>query len=144
MNSVAHPKTNKVPYEVLFGKKASNVVHIKPFGCRMHYKPNKARLPNFHERAHIVLCVSHEGGGIYHVFAREGVLWTKHTRAEELKFPGFTLFNHKKMKNSSESYKTSGTDEVSLQSSLLTMTTTLATIWFIRLHTSLHIPARTE
>ena len=69
-NSVPHSTTKQVPHEVMFGNKSSNLVHLKPFGCRMNYQPNKARLPTFEKRAHLGLCLYHEGGGVYQVLTR--------------------------------------------------------------------------
>lgn len=61
----------------------------------MLYQPNKAWLPKFEERTQNRLCLTQEGGGVYHVPTCEGVLQKKHTRAAELKFPGMSLFGRK-------------------------------------------------
>ena len=69
-NAVPHSTTKKVPHEAMFERKPTNLVHVKTFGSRMHYQLNKAKLPTFQERAQIVLCLLHEGGGVYHVLTR--------------------------------------------------------------------------
>lgn len=115
-NSVPHSMTKKVPSEVIFQKKPSNLTHIKPFGCRMHYQPKEPRQPTFQERARIGLNFYHGGGGVFHVLTREGVLRTKHMRAEENKFSGLMQFGRKDELETRESDVVSSTSNILINS----------------------------
>lgn len=68
----------------------------------MHFGPKRKKLPAFQERLQTGLCLYHQGGGVYQVLTREGVLRTKHVRAEEQKFPGLSVFGRKDSESESE------------------------------------------
>ena len=110
--------TKKVPYEVLFGHPSPNLVHIKPFGCRVYYRPNMAKIPTFQERVRDGLWLRHEGSGIYHILTSTGILRTKHVRDEEFKFPGFrTLGQEYGSENEEDDDSTAGNQHLKAESS---------------------------
>ena len=112
-NAVPHSTTKEVPQKVLFGHKSSDLVYTKPFGCLMHSQPTKPRLPTFAERVQDGLCLLHQGGGVYLVLIRGGVIRTKHVRVEERKFPGISLFSRARREKVSDTGSVTSTDDIS-------------------------------
>lgn len=103
-NSIPNKKTGKTPHTVLFGHPPSYLRHLRPFGCRMLYRPPMKKIPTFEPRAKEGICLYHEGGGIYNILDGDHVVRLKHSEAKELSFPGLQLF-------SSDSYRTSNSED---------------------------------
>ena len=74
-----------------FGQDSTELLHVRPFGCRMLYHPVTARLPPFKPRLLEGVCLGHSGGGVYKVLKADKVVLTKHVRAFEDEFPGTEL-----------------------------------------------------
>lgn len=92
-NYIRHDTTKKIPFEVVFGRRPRNVSHLRPFGCRMTFRPSVKKLDAFEPRAQNGICLYHQGGGVYDVFDGRYVVRTKHVLAREREFPGLSLFS---------------------------------------------------
>lgn len=87
-NFVPHSGTKKIPFEVVFGKPSTDVRHIRPFGCRVEFRPPVKKLRTFESRTDTGIHLFHEGGGIYHIETKNGIVRTKHVNFLETEFPG--------------------------------------------------------
>lgn len=115
-HAVPHSTTSKIPHEVLLDRTSPQLVHLKPFGCVMHHQPPKPRLPTFNERVKDVLGLYHEGGVLYQVLTRTGVVKTKHVRPDGTKYPVMSLFSRKDNPQKNESDGQTASDEISVSS----------------------------
>ena len=80
--------TGKRPFEIVFGGPSPNVRHMRPFGCRIEFRPNVKRIGVFDPRVQEGIHLFHEGGGIYHVQTHDGTIRTKHVTFREDDYPG--------------------------------------------------------
>ena len=87
-NIVANKKTTKIPYEIVFGKPSPDLSHIKPFGCRVEFRPPVKKLKTFEPRSENGINLCHESGGIYRIETRTGIGHTKHVKFFKSEFPG--------------------------------------------------------
>lgn len=87
-NGVEHRVTGKVPFSQCFGRNPPYVRYIRPCRCRAMYLPVQKTLLTFAPRFQKGVCVLHEGGGVYHVLAKNVVRCTKHMTFIETSFPG--------------------------------------------------------
>ena len=92
-NGMTPASTKQVPYERLFGVTNPHIKHIRPFGCKAFFAPNKKRLGKFESRAIHGINLGHVKGGIYKILCGNGVHVTKHVQFNELEFPGLSLLN---------------------------------------------------
>lgn len=92
-NMVTHSATKTVPLEIFTCRSASAVTHLRPFGCRMSYRPGVQKLGSFEARMRDGICLYHDVGGIYLVLTVDGVIRTKHVQAQQSTFPGLALFS---------------------------------------------------
>ena len=61
---------------------------MRPFGCRIEFRPNVKRIGVFDSRVQVGICLFHEGGGVHHVETRDGTIRTKHVTFRENDYPG--------------------------------------------------------
>lgn len=87
-NFVPNSVTEQVPFETVFARAPSDISHLKPYGCRVLFRPAAKTLDTFAPHLIEGLCLFHEGGGVYRVLSDSGTVWTKHVRAFEKYFPG--------------------------------------------------------
>lgn len=87
-NHVRHSVTKSVPHITVFGTRSRELTHIRPFGCRVLYRPAVKQLSTFEPRVRDGVNLHHEGGGLYRILTADGIVRTKHVRFEEHKFPG--------------------------------------------------------
>lgn len=87
-NMVEHRMTGKVPYEMAYGQKSLDVSHLRPFGCKVMYRPVVDKLSTFEPRLQEGVCLLHTGGGVYNVLSKDRVIRTKHVKFVETVFPG--------------------------------------------------------
>lgn len=93
INIVPYGTKYQVPFKIIYRKKSLYLFHFKTFRCKIYFRPKKKTLKTFWERLTDDHNLHHEGGDVYQGLAKEGVCRTKHTHAEERKFPRPALFD---------------------------------------------------
>lgn len=83
------------PYVKLFARSVGDLSHLRPFGCRILFRPVANRLNLLQSRAEDGHCLYHDGGGMYHIFDGNWLVRTKHAEAREQEFSGMALFNQR-------------------------------------------------
>lgn len=87
-NLLPHTKEMAIPHVRLLVHQSEELRHIRPFGCRMLYRPVRNKLDTSKPRLQEGIFLGHDGGGVYHVLTRIGVVRTKNVRAMETEFLG--------------------------------------------------------
>lgn len=87
-NVLPHRATIRAPFDIVFGKKSTEVRHIRPFECRAAFSPpikNRATVSSQTEnRIHVF----HEVGVIYLIETSNETVIPKNVKFVESKFPG--------------------------------------------------------
>ena len=110
-NMLPHSTTKEIPYVRLLGQQSPDLHHVRPFGCRILYRPVMDRLPTFSPRLQEGICLGHDGGGVYRVLSMKGIVRTKHVRVLENDFPGLrSLLKNKYRSDQEEEAQTSEVD----------------------------------
>ena len=109
-NLVPHSVTKKTPFEVVFGNQSPDVRHIRPFGCKVHFRPPVKSIDTFAPRMENGINLCHEKGGIYRIKSSSVIIRTKHVTFFENEFPGTSS-------KSSSSSPASSDSEASVDSS---------------------------
>lgn len=61
---------------------------MRPFGCRIYFRPNVKSIGVFDSRFQEGIHLFHEGGGVYHVQSSDGTVRTKHVTLPEDDYSG--------------------------------------------------------
>lgn len=105
--------TGKTPYEIVFGVPSPNVRHMRPFGCRVEFRPNVKRIEVFESRVQEGIHLFHEGGGVYNIQTADETIRTKHVTFREDDYPGDPAMNFETT-DSSSSYTSDSSEEYSV------------------------------
>lgn len=92
-NLVPHSVTGKSPHMFLFESVPAYAKHMRPFGCRVLFSPNRKRKPKFSARLVEGINLGHVDGGQYKILTAEKIIVTKHVKILEEQFPGLSLLS---------------------------------------------------